>query len=63
MWIYLDRFVMKDSNIKLQGKSVPLVSALMHDETLTEGQTDCRAERETVGRRDMTKLIGPLCVY
>lgn len=41
----------------------PVVSALMHVEKLADGQTDCGAERETAGRRDMTKLIGPLCDY
>jgi hypothetical protein len=62
MWIYLDRFVIKTPILSFR-EIRPVVSALMHDEKLTEGQADCGAERETVGRRDMTKLIGPLCDY
>jgi len=41
----------------------PVASALIHDEEQTDEQTDCVAERETAGRRDITKLIGPLCCY
>lgn len=45
MWIYLERFIIRDSNIKV-GEIRPVLSALMQDEKLADGQTDCGAERE-----------------